>query len=52
MGVEHVGLEALRQVGLDTKLERLGFSGPQRAAAIGTLVARMTAPGSERFTHA
>lgn len=51
VGVEHVGLEALRQVGLDTKLEELGFSGPQRAAAIGTLVGRMTAPGSELFTH-
>jgi len=51
VGVEHVGLEALRQVGLDTKLETLGFNGPQRAAAIGTIVARMTAPGSERFTH-
>jgi transposase len=52
VGVEHVSLEALRQVGLDTKLEALGFNGPQRAAAIGTIVARMTAPGSERFTHA
>ena len=52
VGVEHVGLEALRQVGLDTKLEALGFNGPQRAAAIGTIVGRMTAPGSERFTHA
>ncbi len=52
VGVEHVGLEALRQVGLETKLEALGFNGPQRAAAIGTVVGRMTAPGSERFTHA
>ena len=52
VGVEHVGLEALRQVGLDMKLEGLGFNGPQCAAAIGTIVARMTAPGSERFTHA
>ena len=52
VGIEHVGLEALRQVGLDRKLEALGFNGPQRAAAIGTIVARLTAPGSERFTHA
>lgn len=51
VGVEHVGLEALRQVGLDTKLEELGFNRPQRAAAIGTIVGRMTAPGSELFTH-
>ena len=52
VGVEHVGFEVLRQVGLDTKLEEPGFNGPQRAAAIGTIIARMTAPGSERFTHA
>jgi len=51
VGVEHVALEALRQVGLDTQLEQLGFNGPQRAAAIGTIIARMTAPGSELFTH-
>jgi hypothetical protein len=29
----------------------LGFNGPQRAAAIGTLIERMTAPGSELATH-
>jgi hypothetical protein len=51
VGVEHVALEALRQVGLDGKLEQLGFSGPQRAVAIGTIIARMVAPGSELFTH-
>jgi transposase len=51
VGVEHVALEALRQVGLDTQLEQLGFNGPQRAVAIGTIIARMTAPGSELFTH-
>ena len=51
VGVEHVALEALQQVGLDGKLEQLGFTGPQRAAAIGTIVARMVAPGSELFTQ-
>ena len=51
VGVEHVALSALQQVGLDTKLEQLGFTGPQRAAAIGTIIARMVAPGSELFTH-
>ena len=51
VAVEHVALEALRQVGLDTKLEALGFNGRQQAAAIGTLVGRMTAPGSELSTH-
>ena len=51
VGVEHVGLEALRQVGLDTKLEQLGFNGTQRSAAMGTIIARMTRPGSELHTH-
>jgi transposase len=51
VAVEHVSLAALRQLGLDTQLEQLGFNGPQRAAAIGTIIARMTTPGSELFTH-
>ncbi len=51
VAVEHVALEALRQVGLDGKLEQLGLTGPQRTAAIGTSIARMVAPGSELFTH-
>jgi len=40
VAVEHVAWEAMRQVGLDTKLVELGLTGPQRAAAIGTIVAR------------
>jgi len=51
VAIEHVALAALRQVGLDKKLAALGFNGPQQAAAIGTLVARMGAPGSELATH-
>lgn len=51
VGVEHVGLEVLRQLGLDDKLEALGFNRPQRAAAIGTLIARMAAPASELASH-
>jgi transposase len=51
VGVEQVGLEAVRQLGFSAKLEQLGFNGPQRAAAIGTLIARMAAPGSERATY-
>ena len=51
VAVEHVSLEALRQLGLDTKLQQLGFNAPQQAAAIGTIIGRMTAPGSELFTH-
>ena len=49
--IEHVALAALRQVGLDKKLASLGFNGPQQAAAIGTLVARMAAPASELATY-
>ena len=51
VAVEHVSLEALRQLGLDTKFKQLGFNGPQQAAAIGTIIGRMTVPGSELFTH-
>jgi len=51
VAVEHVSLQVLQQLGLDTKLQQLGFNGPQRAAAIGTIIGRMTAPGSELFTH-
>ncbi|MBK1633951.1 transposase [Thiohalocapsa halophila] len=51
VAVEHVALSALRQVGLDEQLTVLGFNGPQRAAAIGTLIGRMVAPGSELATH-
>jgi hypothetical protein len=47
VAIEHVALAALRQIGLDKQLEALGLNGPQRAAAIGTLVARMATPGSE-----
>ncbi len=50
VGVEHVALETIRQLGLDRKLEELGFNGPQRAAALGNIVGRMAAPGSERAT--
>lgn len=37
VGVEQAGLEAL--------LKALGLTGPQRAAAIGQIIARMAAPG-------
>ena len=51
IAVEHVALEALRQVGLDEQLRALGFNQRQVPAAIGTLVARLVAPGSELATH-
>jgi transposase len=51
VGAEHVTLEALRFLGLDTKLKELGFNGPQAAAAIGTIIGRCCQPGSELATH-
>ena len=32
-------------------LKRLGFNGRQRAAAVGSIIGRMAAPGSERATY-
>ncbi len=52
VAVEHVALSALRQVALDQKLTKLGFTRPQLSAAIGTIIGRMVAPGSELATHA
>jgi transposase len=52
VSLEHVALETLRQLGLDNKLEALGFTRPQRAAAIATIIGRMVSPGSELYTHA
>lgn len=51
VAVEHIALEALRQVGLDEKLRVLGLNQRQLPAAIGTIVARMAAPASELATH-
>jgi transposase len=51
VAVEHVALSALRQVELDRKLTELGFTQPQLSAALGTIVGRMVAPGSELATH-
>jgi len=52
VGVEQVSLWAMEQVGFADLLRDLGFTGPQRAAAIGSIIGRMAAPGSERATHA
>ena len=48
VGVEHVGLWAMEQLGLGALLERLGFNSVDRACAMATIIARMAAPGSER----
>ena len=51
VGAEHVALEALRQVELERKSKELNFSQPQLSAASATIIGRMVAPGSERYTH-
>ena len=51
VGVEHVGLWAMDQLGLRTRLEELGIGASLRAAAIGSIIARMARPGSERATR-
>ncbi|RPI70486.1 MAG: IS1634 family transposase, partial [Geobacteraceae bacterium] len=51
VGAEHVTLEALRLLNLDSKFKELGFNGPQTAAAMGTIIGRCCMPGSELATH-
>ena len=51
VGVEQLGLWAMEQTGMVELLERLGFNGPQRAAAIGSIIGRMASPGSELATY-
>lgn len=50
VGVEHLGLQALSQLGFIEKLRALGINGPMRAAIIGTIIGRMAKPGSEWAT--
>ena len=51
VGVEAVGLWAMAEVAFVELLQDLGLTGPQRAVIVGTIIARMAAPGSERATH-
>jgi len=51
IGAETLALHALQQLQLDQKLTALGFNGVDLAAAIGSIIARMVSPGSERHTH-
>ena len=50
VGVEHVGLQALSQLGLVDKLTELGVNGAMRAAIIGSIIGRMAQPASELST--
>ena len=51
IGCEHVILEALRLLEIDTRLSELGFTAPWAALAIGSIVGRACHPASERETH-
>ena len=51
VGVEHVALWAMEQVGLPALLAQLGLNSRQQAAAMGSIIGRLAAPGSERATH-
>ena len=51
VGVEHVGLWAMQQLGLPALLAQLGLNSRQQAAAVGSIIGRLAAPGSERATH-
>ena len=51
VGVESLALWAMEQVDFAGLLASQGLTGPQRAAAIGSIVGRMAAPASERATH-
>jgi transposase len=51
VGVEHIAYDALQSLQLDSKLSSLGLNASEVSAAIGTIIGRMAAPGSERSTH-
>lgn len=51
VGVEAAALWAMGQVDFQGLLGTLGFTGPQRSAALGSIIGRMAAPGSELATY-
>ena len=48
VGVEHVALHAIRQLGLPEKFTALGVNGVMCASILGNLIARMVHPASEQ----
>ena len=52
VGVEHVGLWAMDQLGLRSCLHELGMGPSLRAAAIGSIIARMARPGVDGYAKA
>ncbi len=51
IGVEHAAWEALEALGLPALFDELGFNRRQRCCALGSIIARMAHPGSERETN-
>ena len=51
VGVEHVALHALEEVGWVQYLSRLGINAVMRAAILGNVIGRMAHPASERATR-
>ncbi len=51
IGVEHVALTAMRELTFEPLLESLGINGVMRTAIVGSIIARMAAPGSELASH-
>lgn len=51
IGVEHVALAAMRDLEFESLLSALGINGVMRTAIVGSIVARMAAPGSELASH-
>ena len=51
IGVEHAAWQALETLGLGALFEELGFNRRQRCCALGSIIARMAHPGSERETN-
>ena len=48
IGVEHAAWQALEMLGLSALLDEVGFNRRQRCYALGSIIARMAHPGSER----
>ena len=51
VGAEHVVLETIRELGLDEKLLKMGFSRPWKDVAISVIAGRLINPSSELETH-
>lgn len=50
VGVEHLALQAVSQLGLIEKLTDLGINGVMRSAILGNIIGRMAQPASELAT--